>query len=153
MRELSSRWTWFFKVPFPAAWMALFALLTALVFLSPGRVTGAHPDVLRWGLLAATLAGSCFLHQFCLGLTRVRLLGDTLLISDFRHHVRVPLREVERVSGGLLPTPEFLWLHFRTPIRFGRRVVFMPPRRRFGLSRHPLARELQALIEGAAQRG
>ena len=81
---------------------------------------------------------------------RVELSGDTLLVSNYRRSVRVPLAQIERVSGSILMSPELVWVHFRRPTELGDRIVFMGRWRwPAGFSRHPVVAELTRLAATA----
>ena len=152
MRELSSAWTYFYKVIFPVIWIGGFAFVTLLMFTAPDAFEGDDPREFRWLFFGATLVGTGLLYWFCIRLKKVTLRGDTLVITNFRRQIVVPLRDVEKVSGSILMSPELMWIHFRHPIEFGTKIVFMPPWRFFGgYTRHPLVRELNTLIEQASR--
>ena len=151
-RNLSSSWTFFYKVVLPVLWIGGFAVGTLSLFLvEPSSWSPSPPTAeMRWAFLGGTLLGSLFLYWFGMRLKTVALDGDVLVISDRGRDVLVPLRDVERVSGSVLMNPELIWLHFRRPTDFGTKVLFMPPLRFFGrYTRHPLVAELEALIARA----
>jgi len=150
MRTLSSRWTWFYKFAFPTLWIGGFGIGTLQMFLDPDSFSGDDPRDVRWAFMAALLLGSAVIYWSCIRVKRVSLDTDAFLISNYRDEIRVPLHDVERVSGSVLWNPELIWLHFRRPTRFGSRVVFIAPMRFFGFGRHPLARELNSLVTGRA---
>ena len=143
-RELSSRATALYKFGFPlgmAAWTAggaLFAL---------GAGSRADPDARSVAVLFALLGGglAAFLGWLLGRVKRVRLVGDTLEVSNFRRRILVPLGDVERVSGTRFSNPERIFLELRTPSAFGSRIAFIPPLRWLrGFSAHPLVAELAA---------
>ena len=112
------------------------------VAAAPGNAFPA----LRWIFLTVTVGGGAWIYWSCGRLKRVRLSGDSLLVSNFRDEMRVPLSQIERVTGSVLMNPELVWVHFRRPTAFGDRIVFMAPWRwPSGFSRHPVVGELQRL--------
>jgi len=140
-RQLSSRVTFFQKFVFPIFWIGTFAV-TMFVAAAPGNAFPA----LRWIFLTVTVGGGAWIYWSCGRLKRVRLSGDSLLVSNFRDEMRVPLSQIERVTGSILMNPELVWVHFRRPTAFGDRIVFMAPWRwPSGFSRHPVVGELQRL--------
>jgi hypothetical protein len=152
VRVLSSAATYLYKVFFPAVWIGVFTLVTLLMFIAPRASEGDDLRETRWFFLAITLVGSSFFSGFFMRLKKVALSGDSLVITNFRRQIVVPLRDVERVSGSIPISPELMWLHFRHPTDFGTKIVFMPPWRFFGgYTRHPLVRELNTLIEQASR--
>lgn len=146
-RLLSSRSTWLYKYALGTLWIAGFAGVTLAMFVAP-QAFGEDVSELRPLFAGATLLGAAFFYWHSMRLKRVRQRGDVLLISNFRREIEVPLRDVERVSGSVLVTPELIFLRFRRPTAFGDRIVFMAPWRPVqGLNRHPLVRELRQLAE------
>jgi len=148
MEDLSSKLTFFFKFVFPAFWIGMFVGITLLMFLGPDSFEG-DGDVreVRWVFVGATIAGTGFIYWSCMRVKRISLVGHEFIISNYRRTLRVPLRDVERVSSSVLMQPELIWLHFRRPTEFGTRVVFMPKQRALGgFTRHPLARRLSDLV-------
>ena len=157
MRTLSSSLTFLYKFIFPVWWIGWFAFVTAAMFVAPNSFTprgNAQMSVeeARMFFLAATIVGGMGLYWLCMRLKKVTLKENDLVISNFRKVVGVPLQDVERVSGSVLIHPELVWLHFRRPNGFGSKVVFMGKARfSFGLSVHPIVRELQAVIGKASR--
>ena len=148
MEELSSRLTFFYKFVFPTLWIGVFALVTLLMFVAP-EASRSKEDVreIRWLFLAVTVVGAALFYWACMRIKRVFLDRRELVISNYRRTIRVPLRDVERVSASLLMSPELIWLHLRRPTELGSRIVFMPKQRFFGgWRRHPLARRLNELL-------
>jgi len=150
MRVLSSGWTWFYKFIFPTIWIGGFGFGTLMMFLVPDSFSGDDVRVIRDEFLTILVLGSALIYWSCIRVKRVSIDSDSVLISNYREVIRVPLRDVERVSGSILMHPELIWLHFRRPTRFGSRIVFIPPMRWFALNRHPLVRELNLLVDSHA---
>ncbi len=151
-RELSSRATFLYKFIVPALWIGFFGGATTLLFAAPGGLRD-DPGVaqIRWAFLALFTIVTPILYWLLVGLKTVALLDQSLEISNFSRSLRVPLRDVERVSGSVIVNPRVIWLDFRRPTEFGSRVVFMPPLRIFaGFRRDPLVEELRVLIARAA---
>jgi hypothetical protein len=152
MRDLSSAWTFFYKFVFPTLWIGMFAFVTLLMFIVPDSFEG-NQDVreTRWFFVGATVVGGAFIYWACMRLKKVRLDGDTLVVSNYLHQIEVPLRDVESVSGSVFVSPELIWLHLRRPGPMGDKLVFMP-KLRFSLRlfRHPLVAELRSLTSNPA---
>ncbi len=153
MRELSSPSTIFYKFVFPTLWIGAFVLMTIFMFLVPESFERiAAVRMIRWYFAGVTAIGGSAVYWACARIKKVSLDADTLLISNYRQTLAVPLCDVEKVSGSLFVNPELIWLHLRHPTPMGKKIVFMPPVRMFrGFSRHPLLAELRALIAEAAQ--
>jgi len=152
MEDLSSKSTFFYKFVFPAFWIGMVVFVTLLTFLVPGSFEGdgAVRDV-RWMVLGAAVVGTGLIYWACMRVKRVFLDENEFVISNYRRTIRVPLRDVERVSSSALLNPELIWLHLRRPTEFGNRIVFMPKQRFFrGFTRHPLAQRLSDLLVSPA---
>ncbi|MGB7624720.1 MAG: hypothetical protein WBN92_20430 [Terriglobia bacterium] len=151
MRDLSSKWTWFYKFALPALWIGGFASITLSMLIAPDSWGAGDSRELGWVFLVITVFGTVLFYWSCMRLKRVHLRGDVLLISNFETEIEVPLRDVERISGSLLVNPELMWLRFHRSTEFGTKVVFMPPFRFFhGFTRHPLVEELQEMVNVAS---
>lgn len=148
MEDLTSKLTFFYKFVFPTLWIGMFALGTLLMFIAPGSVeTRGDIREVRWLFLGATAVGAAFFYWACMRIKRVSLANGEFVISNYRRTIRVPIRDVERVSSSILMSPELIWLHLRRPTEFGSRIVFMPKQRLLGgYTRHPLSKRLNALL-------
>lgn len=153
-RELSSRWTFFHKFVFPTIWIGGFASGTAAMFLSPNAWNlNPHLREVRWIFLLALIVGAAFIYWSGIRMKKVWLAQNSLVISNYLEEITVPLQQVERVSGSILMTPELVWVHFRRPTIFGKRIIFMPKLRLWsGFSEHPIVEELRQLINEGNRR-
>jgi len=150
-RRLSSRWTLFHKVIFPVAWIGLFLVGTALLFLAP---TDAGSDVrpLRWVFVVITVAGAWLMLSMTLPLKHVDVGSASFFVRDRSREIEIPFTAVARVTGSRFVNPPRITLHLREPSELGDRIVFLPPLRLFpGFKAHPLVKELEQLT-GAARR-
>lgn len=157
-RTLSSAQTFLMKVIIPAIWIIGFAAVTIATFLSPTfsrdlgrRASGANP---QWMFLGLTIVGGGFLYKVCMGLKRVALDGDQLVVSNYRRTVRIPLQQIEDVTENRWLNIHPVTVHFRNETDFGWSIVFMPKVRVFGFwFSHPVVRELRNAAERASARG
>ncbi|MGY3265537.1 hypothetical protein [Lysobacter sp. HA35] len=146
MRPLSSSQTVAHKFVFPALWIVIFGsgTLTLLVKRSPEAPI----------FLSLFTIGSAVIYTLAIGLKRVSLRGDSLVISNFRREIIVPISDLERVSGSVFINPELVWLHFKHDTGFGKKIIFAPRHRWFrGFSRHPVVEELNRLRRRGIQVG
>jgi len=110
-------------------------------------------------LVAVAASVSFGLYKNGVRLKEVFLEGDRLHIYDFGRKVIVPLHDVEQVSyfsgrGRVRRGREFVWLRFRRPTDFGRRIVFKAPRGESGFlsyTPHPVVLELESLVKEASR--
>lgn len=149
MRRLSSHVTWFYKFIFPTVWIGGFGAGTIASFLAPvsANMDKGNPALVFLFLL---VLGSLFIYVLLIRLKSVSLDGENLVISNYKRTIRVPLRNIENVTGSLFMSPELVWVNFRMSTDFGRKIQFMAPLRFFmGLSRPPFAGELMNLMRQA----
>jgi hypothetical protein len=141
MENLSSRLTFFYKFVFTTIWPAAFGLAALVVFMQPAaRVNRAYLPLLLLGAL-----GSWFLWRACSGLKQVDLDGDSLVISNYRRRIRVPVNEISDVRQNRLVNIRPITITFTCDTEFGRWVVFMPPITLNLLSEDPVAHRLRTL--------
>jgi hypothetical protein len=141
LERLSSRLTFFYKVVFTTVWPAAFGLAALVVFLQPAaRAKGAY-----LGLLAVGTLGAWVLWRACSGLKRVDLDGNSLVVSNYRRSIRVPLNEISGVRQKRLLNIRPITIAFKRDTEFGRWVVFMPPFTMNLLSEDPVAHRLRTL--------
>lgn len=141
-RELSSRATLVYKLGVPIAVLLWSATTVAAVLSDPE----AHGVAVLFG--AGGLAVAMLFVVLFGRVQRVRLIGDALMVVGLRRTLRVPLSDVERVSGTRFSNPERIFLDLRAPGPLGRRIAFIPPMRWLrGFGPHPLVAELAARVD------
>ena len=147
MRNLSSDWTGFYKFVFPVLWIAAFGAGTLALFIGYLHARGTMPIYWPYQMLVILIGVGGFLIWYSRNLKTVRLDGSDLVIADSSGVERVPLKDVERVTGSLYVHPELMWLYIRRPGEPEEKVMFMPPIRFWGgFTRHPLVKELSEMI-------
>lgn len=79
-RTLSSAQTFWMKFVFPTIWISMFGLGTLALFLGAlrGPDNSPPPDGMKWGFLAAWIAGTAFIYWASARLKRVRTDGSAL---------------------------------------------------------------------------
>src|SRR6266550_2209252 len=99
-RTLSSAQTFWMKFLFPTIWISMFGLGTLGLFL--GAFRGADgsppPEGLKWGFLAAWIAGTIFICWACARLKRVRIEDSAIYVSNYLKEIRVPFDAVADVT-------------------------------------------------------
>jgi hypothetical protein len=144
--------TYLYKIVFTRFWIGGFVIITTLMYVAPDIFEGDDVREIRHVFLLATLVGSVFIYWALARLKKVTLSGDSLIISNFKVEISVPFKDIERISGSILVSPELAWLHFRQPTEFGTKVVFMPQIRWFGgFTVHPIVQELKELSSKMGQ--
>lgn len=143
--SLSSDATFLMRfVVFPIAiigfgWGALLAIL------SPQSI----PAEWGGGVFAAGMLAGCFADTVLFlwaysRLKHVEIDGNTIRVSDLGTTFSTTLDDVDSISGSLLLFPELIWVSFRGPTPFGRKIVFMGKLRLLaGWSEPPAVHELR----------
>lgn len=143
MIKLSSPYTRFLKVVFPAYWFGFLTLDVAI-----GAFTGDPeivPMVVVTPLAMAAFGFAFFKRRLWDLVDEVHDCGDSLLIRDRGCEERIPLSNVMNVSVSGLMSLSRASLTLAVPGVFGNEVAFCPARR---LSFNPFARieSLERLI-------
>jgi hypothetical protein len=155
MRKLSSDRTTFHKV-------IAVLLVAVLIGVGAALFVWQEPHLRRIPLvrfqtllMEVLLAGMAwYLYKVHIRAKEVFFDGERLHIAARGRNVVVPLDEVDKVWSDVRnPWPVFV--RFRRRTEYGRRITFFPapphpPARWFRFSQHPLAHELQALVEEAS---
>jgi len=88
--------------------------------------TGLEQPWDRWGITLSWVAGLVLGVWYVLRFKRVRLDGDTLLISNYVREVRVPLRSVRSTGIDTLGRSRWAVIDFDSETPFGTSISFMP---------------------------
>lgn len=144
-KSLSSDLTFLVKfVVFPVS-ITLFGGGALLALFSPDSIPaewgrGVFVAGMSLGFVAHVAMYSCAYAK----LKRVELNGDTLSLSNFFQDAETSLDNLQSVSGSLLMYPELVWLEFRQPTPFGKKIVFIGKYRFLaGWTLHPVVHELR----------
>ncbi len=126
-RTISSSATLIFKAVLPAFWIPLFAAGIPSGWVGSSSFgTLLPPAIARWVYLVIWISGSIFILWGCAGLKRVRIEGDSLVVSNFLSTVVIPFTSIRDVTDN--PSINFrpVTVHFRCNTRFGESIRFMP---------------------------
>ena len=122
METVSSSLTFIYKFIFTSLWSGGFGVGTVAMFLS------SKPEVqaTRWQFAAIWVVGTAVIWWICARLKRVEFDGRTLIISNYRDDIQVPVGEIVDVKQNRLLNLRPVTLTFRKETLFGRTVTFMP---------------------------
>ncbi len=153
-RTISSAQTFVMKYVFPLIWIAGFAGVTLLMFVSPDAMhdeSGGPVDPsLKWFFFFATIAGAAFIRWVCFSLKRVRMDERSLYVSNYRDEHVVPLADVALVTENRWINVHPVTIHLHRETEFGSSIVFMPKVRMFAFwSSHPVVAEIRAAVARA----
>jgi hypothetical protein len=122
METVSSSLTFFYKFVFTTVWSGGLGMGTAFMFLSRQN----NSPAMGWPFAAIWLVGSVVIWGMCGRLKRVRLNGTTLMISNYRDEIAVPISDIVQVKQNRLVNLRPVFLTFRRETPFGYTVTFMP---------------------------
>jgi hypothetical protein len=122
MEKVSSSLTFFYKFVFTTVWSGGFGFGTALMFLSRNN----EAQVMRWLFATIWLVGSLAIWGMYGRLRRVRLNGTSLMISNYRYEITVPISDIVHVKQNRLVNLRPVILTFKRETPFGHTVTFMP---------------------------
>src|SRR5437867_5765502 len=93
-RTLSSAQTFWMKFVFPTIWISMFGLGTLALFLGSfrGADNSLPPEIMKWGFLAAWIAGTIFIYWTCARLKRVRIEDSAIYASNYLKEIRISAR-------------------------------------------------------------
>lgn len=135
MTKLSSRYTRFYKVIFPAFWFGFLTLM-----LAAGMTRGfaeVPPTFLLMPLAMAVFGYFFFKHMLWDLVDEVYDRGDALLVRNRGHEETIPLGNVINVSVSTIINPPRVTLKLAVPSAFGSEITFSPAQR---FSLNPFAR-------------
>ena len=110
------------KFFFPVIWIAVWSVETYQVFWR----NPALQDLGIWVVLLGGVLGTGFVFWYCSRLRKVTLDGDTLIVSDYRREVRVPLARVSTVKRRTWISPPEIIVTFDSETGIGEKAVFIP---------------------------
>jgi hypothetical protein len=150
-QRLSSHFTLFYKVIFPFAWIAGFAVAAVAALVVPGWAP--RPMITAVAFTVAVVAGFLLFRATCFSLQKVELGPRSFFVSNYREEIEVPFADVEKVSGSVVRRPAVVQLHLRRDAGFGRCIEFMPRERVWFWAGkpHPMARELREILARARE--
>jgi hypothetical protein len=125
--RLSSRWTLFYRVVFPIAWIGVFGGATFGTWLGTFPTQPGTPEGMKYLFSTVWVLGSTFILWFTRGLRVVVLEGDTLLVRDLTEEERIPLQSVWSVTESRFINPKRIYLHLELGAASTERVVFLAP--------------------------
>jgi hypothetical protein len=117
METVSSSLTFLYKFIFPTVWSAGFGFGTVAMLLD------RNPAAMQFA--AAWVIGTAILLPMC-RLKWVKLDGATLVISNYRRDITVPVSEIADVRQNTFISPRPVTITFRRETPFGNAVTFIP---------------------------
>jgi hypothetical protein len=122
METISSRLTFIYKFIFTTVWSAGIGVATVEMLASELPVSSE----LRWLFAATWILGTALIWLTCAPLKRVQTDGVTLLISNYRDEIAVPVSEIATVTQNQWINLRPVTITFENETPFGRAITFMP---------------------------
>ena len=146
-RTLSSAQTFWMKYVMPTIWISMFGLGTLGLFLGVfhGPDNAPPEEWMKWGFLAAWIAGTIFIYWTCARLKRVRIDDSAIYASNYVKEIRIPFDAVADVTENRWINIHPVTIHLRSTTEFGECIIFMPKMRIFNRRSHPVVAELREL--------
>ncbi|MBN2442104.1 MAG: hypothetical protein JXJ04_12190 [Spirochaetales bacterium] len=137
-RRISSAWTFIYKFPFPVLWIGGFLIGTIMLITKNGLTD------LSITSLVVTIAGALLLYWVCMRLKVVKIDNEKLYISDYFEEIEIEKSNIAKVTENVFININPVWIHFKNPTIFGKKIMFMPKARIFSFfSSHPVVEELR----------
>ncbi len=153
MRQISSRWTFYYKRIFPLIGFGFFAIVVVFA-LSMDRTSAQFDPLFLVGTVLITAFGYLLMRASIFDLAdEVVDAGNALVLRKSGDEVRIRIADIINVDCGTFMNPPRNTLTVCTPCRFGRTIAFSPPSRRllrlYPFASNPLGEELIDRVDRA----
>lgn len=134
MQQVSSNLTLTLRIFIPLFWSVFFGLLAMSAWVVTPEKGGAltRGDI-RIIVTAIFLTGIGMLYFTLWKLRRVEMDRDFVYATDYFKTVRNPWSNVEKMVPYQFLIFSIIYIHLKTPGRFGKRIVFLASRSRWKL--------------------
>jgi hypothetical protein len=147
--KISSSMTVYYKVLLPVLWIAGFGFGTATMWLGKFDQPSQAQTEPKYMFLIFFIVGSAFLLRDLVRLKTITIENDELIIRNFTKVIRVPVRQINRITESRFMRPKTISLTILPSCEFGEKITFIPKakmERTFKvLTEHPIAKRLREL--------
>lgn len=139
------------KIFLPTFWLVFFgAFVVVLWIYKIDAFRGLSPNNFR---ILATVLYLIFVLLFVFSLMRLKRVemdSESIFVTNYFKHVKYPWSNVEKINESPFPFVRVATVILKTPGRFGKKLFFIPHKRRFNefLSENP--KVTKALLEREA---
>ena len=141
--------TGYYKVLLPVLWIAGFGFGTATMWLGKFDQPSQPQTEPKYMFLFFFILGTAFLLRDFVRLKTVTIENDELVIKNFTRIIRVPVRQINRITESRLMRPKTISLTIYPPCEFGEKIIFIPKAKMDMtfkiLTAHPIAKRLREL--------
>lgn len=117
-----------------------FSAFTFAIWMTDGRNMGGLPEKpMQIGSLIFLLGGIFLFYKTLLQLKRVEMDADFVYVTNYHKHARYPYHNIEKIEELDYLVFNLVRIHLREPGYFGKRISFIPSKKRFQdfLNEHP----------------
>ena len=136
---ISSGLTFFVKFIFPLIFITLFGLPAIEAWIK------SLPE--RFPVTIFLIAITAFLYWSCMRLKRIKVSAGKLYISNYFKTIEVDVTQIKEVSENCFIDYHPVWITFKEPTRFGKKIMFMPQYIILFFGSHPVVALLRNYIE------
>lgn len=113
--KISSSTTFYYKVLLPVLWIGGFGFGTLAMLLGKFDQPSQPPDEVKFTFLFFFIIGSAFLLRDAVRLKTIHIDKDDLIIKNFVRVIRVPVRQINRISESRFMRPKTISLTIYRP--------------------------------------
>ncbi len=134
--QLSSNFTFLFKLAFPVSWIAFFGTLTLYILFSEDGaylIAGGMftPSGLRISAVIFMLIGIATLYYFFFRLQRIDADAEYFYVTNYFKSRRYPYHDIEKVKEHRYLIFKTVSIYLKESGYFGKRIPFIASKRRY----------------------
>ena len=140
MKHVSSNLTVILKWFFPAFWLVFFGSFTTVIWIFQIPPFGSiSPGTFRIVVTVLYLLFAALILFSIMRLKRVEMSNEVVFVSNYFKHYQYPWSNIEKIEERIYPFFHVIFVKFRKPGRFGKRIFFIANKKRFSefLMAHP----------------
>jgi hypothetical protein len=147
--KISSSMTVYYKLLLPVLWITGFGFGTVTMWLGNFDQPPQQQIEPKYMFLIFFIIGSVFLLRDLVRLKTLTIENDELVIKNFTRVIRVPARQINRITESRLMRPKTISLTILPSCEFGEKITFIPKAKMQMtfkvLTEHPIAKRLREL--------
>lgn len=132
MQVVSSNITLILKVFIPTFWLVVFGLFGGAIWVADYDTFGslAAPSF-RWGYTAFFFIFAALLFFTIMNLKRVEMDSEGIYVTNYFKHFRYPWKNIEKIIEAEFPFVRVVTVVFKESGNFGKKIYFIPSKKRF----------------------
>ena len=140
MQRVSTNLTLVYKIFLPTFWIVFFGLFGGYVWLyNTESISGFTADHFKLFYLLFFAIFFTLFYFSIMSLKRVEMDAEGIYITNYFKHAKYPYPNIEKIVESPFPFVKVVTIFFKKPGQFGKKVFFIPSKRRFQqfLINHP----------------